>query len=181
MTWEVKDGGTWRELLEAHVKVSGTWQAIQEGWVKVSGTWQQFYSAVALSISATSSMSASVQSDSEITVRGTIVIRRNGTVSWTSSHDVNGGFVAPWADPTFSDVGDDYEARLTVNSGTSPDGGNSTGTFHTLSSDRSWWWESNTLTGKQANVTLTVRKISDTGTSASDTFDISVLRQIEPV
>jgi len=44
MTFHVKDGGTWREIVDGPaVKVSGTWRNIDFGYVKVSNDWKEFY------------------------------------------------------------------------------------------------------------------------------------------
>jgi hypothetical protein len=43
MTWHVRSGGTWRNILDPQVKVSGTWRPVQEAWVRSGGTWRRYY------------------------------------------------------------------------------------------------------------------------------------------
>lgn len=41
----VKEGGSWKEVQQPHVKVNGTWEACTAVYVKSGGTWVQVWPA----------------------------------------------------------------------------------------------------------------------------------------
>ena len=52
MPMHTRVSASWKEVTELHTRVGGTWKVVQKGYVRVSEVWKQFYTAVALAVSA---------------------------------------------------------------------------------------------------------------------------------
>lgn len=139
----VKVSGTWRNLAP-HAKVSGTWRACN-GWVKVSGTWRPWYAiggGGTFPIDGQSLVGyASDTYDPPFVESASTVltVNRAGTVT------ITGGSSPNWIDPTSGTVGDAYEVRLDITSGSVASG--TTGAWLALSSNRQWVVEQTGGTG----------------------------------
>lgn len=76
-----------------------------------------------------------------------------------------------WSLQPISSIGDNYEVRLTVNSGTSPTGGPTVGVWHAITFAQTW-----TLTsGNTGNWTIEVREIADTSKIDSGVFIVTTI------
>lgn len=88
-------------------------------------------------------------------------------VSWVAQ---NGG--TEWIDNNASDIGDDYEVKLTKSSGTDP-AGPTLGSWHTISTTREWTLTQTTWGVKTFSGTMEIREIADTGNSVSASVTIT--------
>lgn len=103
-----------------------------------------------------------------------ITIARDGdvTVTGVSADTPN---AADWIEPRNATVGDDYEVRLTVNSGDNPTAGGN-GTWVALNTDRTFSW---TTSGDQTltiDATLEIRRASNSLVVVSTTLSGLVTR-----
>ena len=99
----------------------------------------------------------------------TVTFANDGT--YTGSGGVS-GFSGNWIDPT-SAAGDDYEIRMSVNSGTTPSGA-STGSWLGLGTSRIWLLTQSGVGAKTANVTVEIRKASGaTLSNGGGAFDMT--------
>jgi hypothetical protein len=153
MTIHVNVSGVWKEITDPQVNVSGVWKNIDEAWVNVSGVWKQFYQRYALQLGVTSLGDLNLS-----TASASITIQRDGDVSVTGEASVPPDAL-DWIDPRNSTVGDDYEIRLTVNSGTTPAGA-ATGSWIALSTDRTWSITRSGDAESFSDTTLEIRKAS---------------------
>lgn len=81
------------------------------------------------------------------------------------------GSLADWATPAYTDVGAQFEIKLTVNSGDAPTTNPGTGTFLPLSTSKTWAWVTGTTLS--ANITVEIRRTGGS-TISSDTWAVSV-------
>jgi hypothetical protein len=103
-----------------------------------------------------------------------VSINRNGTMTikqgqFGSDVDITNN----WGRPTSTTVGDGYEARLTINSGQSPDSGSSAnGSWIAISTLRRWVWTRTAVGSSFIDATLEVRAAGgstlDSGAIAGD-------------
>lgn len=105
----------------------------------------------------------------------TFAVNRDGsmTVSGTGGNE-SGTEPDPlidWYKPEGATVGDDYEVRITVNSGTGFDTG-TVGSWLALTSDRTWTRIYNSIGSSTVNFTIEIRT-SAGATLASQTCDIT--------
>ena len=138
MTAHVNVSGTWKEIAEMHVNVSGVNKEIAEGWVNVSGTWKQFFTAGDVYIPEFDTTLAGTGSSS---YGLTMTINRNGTMTVTNTGGGLVGGTSPdalswWTDNPDTDIGDDYEVRITETSGAFSSG--TVGTYQALTLNRTW-------------------------------------------
>lgn len=150
-----------------HVKVGGTWREVLEGWIKVGGTWQQFFAGLTFTLSVTS-----ISDTDAATATASILVERGGNLSFGAGNITVGDSAAEWVSPQSATVGDDYEARITVNSGVSPTVG-SAGVWTPLTSDQTWSVVRVTSGTNTGNWTLEIRDAGTLSVVASTTFDIS--------
>ena len=78
MSFNLKDGGTWRTAATLWVKIAGTWQACNSAWVKVAGTWQQVYAAISYALSGETGINHTVVSPNDAIVG--VRINNDGTI-----------------------------------------------------------------------------------------------------
>jgi len=88
-----------------------------------------------------------------------------------------------WVTPAVAGVGSAFWARVTVVSGTAPDiPGNSAGVWHSLSTDRSWWWvlpDSSVVTSIAAVINVEISTDSGGSTIVASRSGIAVsVRQV---
>jgi hypothetical protein len=100
----------------------------------------------------------------------TVTFANDGT--YTGAGGIS-GFSGNWVTPT-SYAGDDYEIRMTVNSGTTP-AGSATGSWLGLGTTRAWSLTQITAGTKTANVTIEIRRASSgvVLSSGSGAFDMT--------
>lgn len=103
-------------------------------------------------------------------------VNRDGTIDRYRQNLSGYSYLNDWADPAAADVGDDYEVRLTVNSGASPTHGNTTGTWLALSAARYWWLNRSTLGTSTAEWLIEIRDVATQTLQDSDTFSISATK-----
>lgn len=153
MTMHYRVSGVWKEITDPQVRVSGVWKEINQGWVRVSGVWKQFYQRAAFEISPTSLFSIAFDPGvSSVSIN----FQRDGDVIAAGGTPGAGA----WIDPRSSTVGDGYEIRATLNSGSSPASG-TIGSWQALSSTRAWSWSRSGVGSTLANVTFEIRRASD--------------------
>lgn len=153
MTMHVNVSGVWKEITDPQVNVSGVWKDILEGWVNVSGVWKKFYDRVVVACTPDSFSQVAFSPSS-------------ATVSFTFQRDgdlVVSGIPNPlidaddWITPRSATVGDDYEIRVTLDSGVSLDSG-TVGSWLALSSNRTWT-QTRVSTGNDvSNITIEIRR-----------------------
>lgn len=166
MTANIKVGGTFQEASGIHVKVGGTWQEVLEGHIRVAGVWQQFFAGLTftLTVTAIADTNPGVSSSA-------INVLRDGDLTF-SGDTITGEDANEWVVPRSATVGDDYEMRMTVNSGNSPTTG-TTGVWLALTSDRNYTLVRTVAGTSTGNWTLEIRRASDSVVVADTTFDIS--------
>jgi hypothetical protein len=164
-------GGAWKKVDKLHVRVGGAWKAVKKGYVRVGGAWKEFFSALSVFLTASSTLSTTAPDPGPVVL--TLNVLRDGTFT-RSGGGTTSGTVSGWADPPSATVGDDFTVRLTVNSGDSPTSGSATGSILALTSDRSWTWNTTSPVGLSANVTLEIFAASGGSALASATFDVQV-------
>lgn len=76
-----------------------------------------------------------------------------------------------WFQQPVGGIGNSYEVRLTVNSGSNPSTGPSINTWHTISSTQTWTLSS----GNAGNWTIEVREIADTSKIDSGVFIVTTI------
>lgn len=96
---------------------------------------------------------------------------RSGSVQRVQAATLSWGSFEDWIAPKNATVGDDYELRLTLNSGTFPAGGGlSAGTWYSLDQTRSFY-HSRTSPGTLAyNITAEVRDVATETIQDSATY-----------
>lgn len=110
------------------------------------------------------------QVDPDFSIAG-VSFFNDGTYTGTGNIS---GFSGNWIAPT-SAAGNDYEIRMTVNSGTTPSG-SATGSWLGLGTSRIWTLSQSGVGSLTANVTVEIRRASS-GSVLSDgggAFDFSV-------
>lgn len=153
MTFHARNGGVWEEIDDPTVRVGGTYRDIDEGYVRVGGVWEQFYQRAAFDISPTFLFAIAFD---PATASVNINFQRDGDISATGGTPN----AAAWIEPRSATIGDDYQIRATLNSGSTSDTG-SFGVWQTLSSVRAWSWSQSGGGTKLANVTFELRRVSD--------------------
>ena len=97
---------------------------------------------------------------------GGVTVRSDGVITFNS---VSNSY---YGNPSNANFGQYYEARLTKSSGTSPSTGPALGSYHALSSNRAWQW--NTSSPLTFSGTVTVREIANTSNSDSFTYNLDL-------
>lgn len=138
MTAHVNVSGTFKEITEIHVNVSGVNKEVSEGWVNVSGTWKQFFSSGDVFIPE---FDATLVGTGNSSYGLTMTINRNGTMTVTNTGGGLLGGTLPnalawWTNQPDTDIGDDYEVRVTPTAGVFTSG--TTGTYQALTLNRTW-------------------------------------------
>ena len=168
MTMHVNVSGVWKEIPDPQVNVSGVWKEINEGWVNVSGVWKQFYARPAFEITPTSLFAVAFDPSS---ANVNINFQRDGDISALGGTPGAGA----WIEPRSATIGDSYQIRATLNSGTSPASG-TLNTWQALSSTRAWSWTRSGIGFTLANVTFQIRRVSDSVVVVSQA--VSVLCEV---
>ena len=163
MEWDVRVGGAWQEVVNAHIRIGGTWTRIKEGWVRVGGAWQQFYGSV-VTVSG-EAITHSVSNGS--TARAGVKVLNDGTIDKREGT----GFTqidttTDWIRPNVAGVGDAWSVKC-VTSGGDPLHGDTTDSWLALTSDREWYLEHGT-TDTTENHVVTVQISDDGGTTVID-------------
>lgn len=94
------------------------------------------------------------------------------TVSSSGGLSFNSVSSSYYATPSNAAIGQYYEVQLVKSSGSSPYSGPTLNTFHALSSNRTWNWQ--TTTSLSFSGTVTVREIANTSNSDSFTYNIDL-------
>lgn len=164
MPISTKVSGAWQTVTRPAVKVSGTWRPAGGVWVRVSGVWQKAYSAVNLTNRGPNawvnagSATAQLQLNSDGSLKETdYSTNGNNTLTAVSGQWKLGG------------TNSDYEARMTVNTGSLTSG--PTGTWDALSTTRDWTLVRSTSGVVIASCTLEIRMAGSTTVIASATID----------
>lgn len=106
------------------------------------------------------------------TATATVALLASGVLTRTTDLFGTVSSDLEWMNPNSWLPTTNFQVRLTVNSGATPSG-SATGTWLTLSTDRTW---TNSQTGAgsvTSNVTIEVRDIASTNVIASMTFDLT--------
>jgi hypothetical protein len=162
----VRVGGAWKKVNRIWVRVGGVWKETNNAYVRVGGAWKKFFQNAVFSLSWGDLHDIRVNTTSTVI----LTIQRDGDVAISANT-----FGAPGADdwivPRGATVGDNYEVRLTVNTGSTPSGDTS-GSWLAINTDRTWQWAQASAGTTEANVTVEIRP---TGGSAvvSNTFNVT--------
>ncbi len=144
MDMHTKVSGTWKKVEGLHVKVSGVWKEVTKAYIKVSGVWKQFYVNAQVVLSGTTG-SPNVDSDFDIHPS----LARAGW-RFYSTGDLQKESGAAWNQPEwYGSPGDTthetpdqtYYIRATLDADDAPDSGPALNTWHSLASNRFWYWE----------------------------------------
>lgn len=103
-----------------------------------------------------------------------ITVARDGDVT-TAGVSADTPAAADWVEPRNSTVGDDYEIRLTVNSGDNPTSGGH-GTWIALSTDRTFTWMTSGDQTLTIDATLEIRRAANALVVASTNLSGLVTR-----
>lgn len=109
------------------------------------------------SVGGSAAASVTIQRDGDVTIVGTL----SGTPG-----------AGDWVLPRNAAIGDDYEVRLTVNSGVTP-AGSATGSWLALTSDRAWSHTRITVGTTTGNYTVEIRDTLTSTVQASVTFNMT--------
>lgn len=129
-----------------------------------------FYSTVNRTFSL-ADFGASISDVNSFSASVTINVNRNGSLSYntTSAGTTNGN----WTLPNGTTVGDNYDVRVTLNSGNAPTSG-TTGTWQAINTARQWVWDQTGSGVKSADITIEVRKTGGTVMATQSNISIYV-------
>lgn len=119
----VRVSGVWKEVAQPAVRVGGVWKNITDGYVRVGGVWKRFYQNLVFSLSG----AGAYVFDSP----ASFSVNRNGTYTLPFGDSAN------WVTPATSTIGDAYEVRAQLVSGTTPTGA-ALNDWLTISEARFW-------------------------------------------
>ena len=137
------------------IKIGST--AINSVWIGSTKIWERISWTFGIPITSVNDSGA---------LGGGLTVSSSGGLSFNA---VSSSY---YATPSNSAIGQYYEVMLTKSSGSSPYSGPGLSTFHSLSSNRTWNWE--TTTSLSFSGTVTVREIANTANSDSFTYSISL-------
>jgi len=135
----VKVGAAYKDMPEGYERVGGVWKPLLEGHERVGGVWKQFYTRFDLDI-ANFDGQTYLHKTAPIAVADVgVQLLTDGTLQAKGS----AGFVTvtdAWGRPITTSIGDDYEVRLDVSSGSPVNAARSesTGVWLALTSTRKW-------------------------------------------
>lgn len=169
MTAHVKVSGTWRDVSEAHARVGGVWKKC-EVWTRVGGIWKQIIATLSATLTAPGLGYYQAQDlSSPYSAQITFRLSNDGDVYTRASLSGVGSFVAQY---TWRGAGAsaDYDARVTVNSGSLS--GGTAGTWLNLASNRDWAVLRTTAGTSICNITVEIRPAGGGASLASATIDL---------
>lgn len=150
----VKVGSAWKALAKpggAYIKKSGAWKQVNNIYIKKSGAWKLAWGNQTINLSGTdvspntnvslNDTPATVYSGWKFYTDGDMARRNPTGANWMAWNPTPN----EWADPESAGTGNNYWIRFTHNGGTAPNTGDSTGTWHALSSDREFGYTRSAL------------------------------------
>lgn len=137
------------------IKIGST--AINTVWIGSTKIWERITWTFGIPVTTVSDSGA---------LGASLTVRSDGGITFNAASSTYYG------NPSNSNFGQYYEARLTKSSGTSPSSGPSLGTYATLSSNRTWQWT--TSSPLSFSGTVTVREIANTSNSDSFTYNLDL-------
>lgn len=130
-------GGVWRQVSNTglHVRVGGTWRMVQNGYVRVGGVWRQFHVADHVNLT-----------NAELSVMGPgpasagFTLQRKGSLLYSGNGSPPNPSDQWYTTHAISNIGDSYQARLTVLFGNPPNnvGAPAINTWHTINTNLTW-------------------------------------------
>jgi len=170
----VNDNGTWRKPTETWVNHNGTWTKAAEAWVNDNGTWRSVFGGIDFS-----NMTNSFTTTGLFNVSTHADFNTDGTVTMTAAIGGAQARGSWYTNGAFAGRGDDYEIRMDINSGVA-ESSDSTGTWLSLNTNRSWGVERSIVGTDTLNCTVTIRLANNSSTEKSETLIITATKEFEP-
>lgn len=137
------------------IKIGST--AINTVWIGSTKIWERITWTFGIPVTTVSDSGA---------LGGGLTVRSDGGITFNAASSTYYG------NPSNSNFGQYYEAQLVKSSGSSPSTGPTLGSYHALSSNRTWQW--NTSAPLSFSGTVTVREIANTSNSDSFTYNLDL-------
>jgi hypothetical protein len=169
MPISAKVSGSWQTITKPATKVSGTWRPLGGVWTRVSGVWQRVYTAAAISnqFANASFTSGTVTATYELNSNGIAYLTDNVSYGDNLLHAISNEWQG-------GGTNSDFEARMTVNSGSLSAG--TTGSWVALSSTQTWTLSRATAGISTASATLEIRLAGSATVLDSATIDFEAER-----
>jgi hypothetical protein len=160
MSFNIKTGGGWNEIVSGWVKVAGTWQQVQSAWVKVAGTWLEVFTNKSVSLPGDTSVWHNFSGVDNPTYAG----MQFTAASRYNSYDSDGSVTDRGAYATGYNPTTELWIRCTHNSGTAPSG-STLGTWLQISTTRGWYISDSNGSASAVNSNWTIDIATDSGGS----------------
>lgn len=171
----VHAGGSFTDIASCHTKVGGSWANVDTIYAKAGGVWEVVWRRFTLDLSNVTVISGQASTSAggtAVTARAGIRLLTDGVAQERTTSDLT-AIADAWGRPVTSGIGNNYHARLIVNSGDGPTVGTA-GTWQQISSNKEWTIEhtDNASTSKSGNWTLQISPDGGSTVEESATFDV---------